>query len=137
MCKDRVFVVCYSKFEIRKIFNNIQNKWLTPSNRRKSYILQYKQTSNSEYNAISAFISSVSYSDMEGNTRIYRLPLGHHTDNETNISVVSSSDNIVSTGPYYDSSPSISTTIICALYGVISISILFFVSNNNLYSNIY
>ena len=63
--------------------------------------------------------------------RIYRLPLGHHTDHETNISVVSGSGNIVSTGPYYDSSPSISTTIICALYGVISISILFFVSNNS------
>ena len=43
MCKDRVFVVCHSKFEIRKIFKQIQNKWLTPSNRRKSYRLQYKQ----------------------------------------------------------------------------------------------
>jgi cadmium resistance protein CadD (predicted permease) len=113
------------------------NIWLTPSNRRKSYILQYKKKSHSEYNAISAFISSVSYSDMEGNTKIYRLPLSHRTDRETNISVASGSDNVASTGSYYDRLPSISTTIICVLFGVISISILFFVSNNSLYSNIY
>lgn len=137
MCKDRVFVVCHSKFEIRKILKKIQNKLLTPSNRRKSYILQYKANQIRNTMPSVHFISSVSYSDMEGNTRIYRLPLVHHTDHETNISVVSGSGNIVSTGPYYDSSLSISTTSICALYGVISISILFFVSNNSLYSNIY
>ena len=126
MCKDRVFVLCHSKFEIRKIFNKIQNKWLTPSNRRKSYILQYKQ------NQIRNTMSSV---------HLYRVCyiLIWRTKRTVKLifRIVSGSGNIVSIGPYYDSLPSISTTIICVLYGVISISILFFVSNNSLYSNIY
>ena len=63
---------------------------------------------------ISAFILCVSDSglqcnkqfvaDIEGNIRINKLLLCHGTDLETDISVASDPGNIVSTGPYHDSS---------------------------------
>jgi hypothetical protein len=57
---------------------------------------------------------------MDGNIRIDRLPLGHDTDRETDISLASSSGNNISTGPYHIPwavciiliLPSISVTII-------------------------
>ena len=39
---------------------------------------------------------------MEGNIRKDRLPLGHGTDRETDISLTSDSGNIISTGLYHD-----------------------------------
>jgi hypothetical protein len=40
--------------------------------------------------------------DIEGNIRIYRLPSGHGTDHEIDISLGSGSGNIFFTVPYYD-----------------------------------
>ena len=50
-----------------------------------------------DFNAISTIVT-----DMEGNIRIDRLPLGSGTDHETDISLAYDSGNIISTGTYHD-----------------------------------
>ena len=50
-----------------------------------------------EFNVISTIVT-----DMEGNIRIDRLPLGSGTDHETDISLAYDLGNIISTGMYHD-----------------------------------
>jgi len=49
------------------------------------------------FNAINTIVT-----DMEGNIRMDRLPLGRDTDRETDICLAFGSGNIISTGPYHD-----------------------------------
>ena len=48
------------------------------------------------FNVISTIVT-----DMEGNIRIDRLPLGSGTDHETDISIAYDSGNIISTGTHH------------------------------------
>ena len=49
------------------------------------------------FNAINTIVT-----DMKGNIRIYKLPLGPSTDLETDISLAFGSDNIISISLYHD-----------------------------------